>query len=249
MTSRRAPGFRVTPRDVAILRWVGRLRIATADQVADRFGLGRAVGYARLSGLARLGLLEHQRIFHAAAGIYLATRPGLEASELDLPPASVDLRTYAHDLELTSLVLELEREFGVDRVATEREMRSSDMGAGVPAAGPLRFAVPLVASYGQQQLTPLGHPRLHFADCAITGAKADDRTLAIELERTAKGRARLRRILTAYVGARHVAGVRYYVTNDRVHSLVDQEVGRLGAGRLVTVERRPGSRPDLKLVA
>ena len=68
-------GFRLTARDREMVRWIGRLRMATAAQVAERFDLGRAVGYARLSGLVRLGLLEHARIFHASPGVYLAPVP------------------------------------------------------------------------------------------------------------------------------------------------------------------------------
>jgi hypothetical protein len=48
-------GFRLTSRDRAIVRWIGRLRMAGAAQVAERFGLGRAVSYARLGGLVRAG--------------------------------------------------------------------------------------------------------------------------------------------------------------------------------------------------
>lgn len=75
--------------------------MATAAHVAERFQVGRAVGYARLSGLVRLGLLDHARIFHASPGVYLATRAGLAAVDVELPPARVDLRTYDHDLELS----------------------------------------------------------------------------------------------------------------------------------------------------
>jgi hypothetical protein len=105
-------GFRLTPRDKAIVRWIGRLRMVGAAQVAERFRLGRAVAYARLGGLVRLGLLKHARIFHGAPGVYLATRIGLASVDLELPSARVDLRTYAHDLELSWLVLGLERELG-----------------------------------------------------------------------------------------------------------------------------------------
>jgi hypothetical protein len=73
-------GFRVTSRDREIVRWVGRLRMVTAAQVAERFGLGRAVVYARLGGLAQLGFLEHRRIFHATPGVYQASRAGLARS-------------------------------------------------------------------------------------------------------------------------------------------------------------------------
>lgn len=222
-----AHAFRVTPRDREIVRWVGRLRMASARQVADRFRLGRAVSYARLSGLVRLGLIQHARIFHVAPGVYLATRSGLAAVGFRLPPARVDLRTYDHDLELTSLVVELEREFGANRVRTEREMRAVDTPPNLAPTARPQFAVPMSGARGQMQLTPVGNPRLHFPDCAVL--VGPDRVMAVELERTAKGRARLRRILSAYVSARHIAGVRYYAHGDRVRNLVDNEVAELKA--------------------
>ena len=100
--------------------------MVTAAQVGERFGLGRAVTYARLGGMVRLGFLEHARIFHGQPGVYLATRSGLSIADLELPPARVDIRTYAHDLELSSVVVELEREFGPERIKTERETRAAD---------------------------------------------------------------------------------------------------------------------------
>ncbi len=194
--------------------------MATAAQVGERFDLGRAVSYARLSGLVRLGLLEHARIFHATPGVYTATRAGLAAVDLALPAARVDVRTYHHDVELSSLVIELEREFGRERVTTEREMRASDTPVGAALVERPRFAVPLTGGRGRLVLTPVGHPRLHFPDCAVTRAGGDETILAVELERTPKGRARLRAILSGYVAARHIGLVRYYPTNRRVLDLV-----------------------------
>ena len=234
-------GFRVTVRDKEIVRWIGRLRMASATQVAERFDLGRAVTYARLAGLVRLGLLEHARVFHGAPGVYLATRAGLAAVDLGLPPARIDLRTYAHDLELTSLVSELEREHGRERVSTEREMRAADTPlGGVPAEGP-RFAIPLAGAHGQLQLTPAGRQRLHFPDCVVARrcGGTSPGMLAVELERTAKGRARLRRILAGYVAARHITAVRYYARSDRVRDLVESEVARLRANALIEVRDWP----------
>jgi hypothetical protein len=230
-------GFRVTARDREIVRWIGRLRIATAAQVGERFVLGRAVTYARLGGLVRFGLLDHVRIFHGEPGVYLATRAGLSMVGLALPAARVDVRTYAHDLDLSSLVLELEREFGPDRVRTEREMRRADTSLGTANTKRQRFAVPLLGTHGQLRLTPAGHPRLHFPDCAAVGASDDaaDRVLAVELERTAKGRARLRRILAGYVGARHIGAVRYYALDERVRRLIEREVAAQHAHSLIDV--------------
>lgn len=185
-----------------------------------------------------MGLLEHARIFHGAPGIYLATRAGLASVDLDLPPARVDLRTYAHDLELSSLVVDLEREFGRERVSTEREMRAADTPLGAAPAPRPRFAIALAGARGQLQLTPAGHPRLHFPDCAVA-AKTAEGVLAVELERTAKGRARLRRILAGYVAARHIRGVRYYTLGTRVSDLVKSEVAARRAHALIEVRDWP----------
>jgi hypothetical protein len=231
------PGFRITPRDREIVRWIGRQRMANARQVADRFRLGRAVSYGRLGGLVRLGLIEHARIFHGEPGVYLATRAGLAAVDLQLPPARVDLRTYDHDLELASLGVELEREFGAARLRTEREMRAADMPTEQRAGTRPRFAVPLSGARGQMQLTPVGHLRLHFPDCAVT--IGPDRVLAVELERTAKGRARLCRILSGYVSARHIAEVRYYAHGARVRELIESELAQLRASALVQIRPWP----------
>lgn len=233
-------GFRLTARDREMVRWIGRLRMATAAQVAERFGLGRAVSYARLNGLSRLGLLDHARIFHAVPGVYLATRAGLACVDLSLPPPRVDLRTYDHDVELSAVVIELEREFGAGRIATEREMRAADTPvAQAPVERP-GFAIQLAGAHGQLQLTPVGHPRLHFPDCAVfvENRESEGKVMAVELERTAKGRARLRRILAGYVASRHIDAVRYYVTAERVRDLVATEVASLKAQELIEIRKR-----------
>lgn len=245
----RSRGFRVTSRDGEIVRWIGRLRMVTATQVSERFDVGRAVGYARLSGLVKLGLLEHVRIFHSAPGVYTATRAGLATVDLGLPPARVDVRTYEHDVDLSSLVIALEHEFRVDRVTTEREMRAADTPLGAAPAERPRYAVSLARANGQMPLTPAGHPRLHFPDCAVRSADGHQCILAIELERTAKGRARLNGILSAYVAARHIDRVRYYATNERVQKLVEVTAADLRAETLVEVRRRTLRVTDLERAA
>jgi hypothetical protein len=218
--------------------------MATAAQVGERFVLGRAVSYARLSGLVRLGLLTHLRIFHGESGVYLATRAGLSIVDLELPPARVDIRTYAHDVELSSLVVDLEHEFGPERVRTERETRAADTSLGTAPTKQQRFAVQLTDAHGQLQLTPAGHRRLHFPDCTVVGAPGEsaERVLAVELERTAKGRTRLRRILAGYIAARHIGAVRYYALGERVRNLVESEVAAQRAHALIDVRAWPTQR-------
>lgn len=229
----------MTSRDREIVRWIGRLRMASAAQVAERFGVGRTVGYARLNGLVHAELLDHKRIFHEAPGVYVATRTGLRVAGLTFPPARVDLRTYEHDLGLSSLTIELEREFGEERIVSEREMRASDVTVGHASIEGPWFGIPVAGGPGQTPPTPPGRGRLHFADSAVAFGDRVSQTpiLAVELERTAKGTARLRRILSGYIASREVREVRYYTATDRTHALVRREVDRLSAGSLIDVRR------------
>jgi hypothetical protein len=220
--------------------------MTSAHQVAERFCVGRAVGYARLAGLVRLGLLEHRRVFHGIPGVYLATRAGLDLADVDLPPARLDVRTYDHDLELSSLVIELESEFGPDQVVTEREMRAQDTPLNSPPAEEPRFAVRLQSGRGQLQLTPVGHPRLHFPDCAVTGRSKADGLVVVELERSRKGSARLRGILSAYVAARHIGSVRYVATGKAVADLVRTQVAALNAEGFIEVAARSDALPPTR---
>lgn len=209
--------------------------MVTAGQVAGRFRVGRSQCYARLTGLVRLGLLSHQRLLYGQPGVYLATRTGLDLTGVALPAATIDLRTYAHDLEMTSLVSELERDAAPRsaNVLTERELRSIDTPAGrSPDHYKPRFAVPF--GRGQQlSLSPAGAPRVHFPDAVIV--EANECTTAVELELSAKGRARLRGILRAYAAARHVAHVIYYAASPRVFDLLADEVTGLRAERVIEV--------------
>jgi hypothetical protein len=129
MGENRRRGFRVTGRDLAMVRWLGRQRFAEAGQVARRFGMDERNTYRRLRGLVALGPLDHQRVLHGQPGVYLATREGLAAVGLRLPAPRVDLRTYAHDLGAAGLAIELEREFGAEAIVMERELRSLDTNA------------------------------------------------------------------------------------------------------------------------
>ena len=105
----------------------------------------------------------------------------------------------------------------------------------------------LTGTHGQLELTPAGHRRLHFPDCVVVGAPGEsaERALAVELERTAKGRTRLRRILAGYIAARHIGAVRYYALGERVRNLVQSEVGAQRAHALIDVRAWPAQRQTL----
>jgi hypothetical protein len=218
-------GFRVTGRDLQMVRWVGRLRFVEARQVARRFGMDDRNVYRRLRGLVSLSLLEHRRVFHAQPGAYTATRDGLEAAGVALPPARLDIRTYSHDREVASLMVALECEFGVASVVTERELRSLDVGA------PER---PRYAVWRGAERTRRG---LHFPDLAVELGGGG--VLAVEVELSAKGRTRLASIVAAYVRARQVERVRYYAAPGAIAG-VRRAVRRVGAEALFEIRAWEG---------
>ncbi len=209
-------GFRVTARDLAMVRWLGRLRFAEARHIAERFEMDERNAYRRLRGLVRLGLVAHRRVLHGQPGAYWATRAGLDAIGLLLPPAGVDIRTYEHDRLLVATAIRLEREFSRPDVKTEREMRSRD-------------AAPAQPRYAVRRAGQLGRRGLHFPDLAVDGI--DGRPLAVEVELTAKGRGRLDSIVAGYVAARHIVAVRYYAAPAAKAGL-ERAISRAGAGDL-----------------
>jgi hypothetical protein len=52
--------------------------------------MARSKAYGRLQGLVELGLVEHERRV-PGLGVFLATRRGLAAAEVELAPARVSL--------------------------------------------------------------------------------------------------------------------------------------------------------------
>lgn len=121
-----------------------------------------------------------------------------------------------HDVEAVWLALELEREFSADAVLTERELRSRDMASAWAAH---RCGEPLAPRYAVA-LKLNGGPRgLHFPDLVVDGGGPRGGLLAIELERTAKGAGRRRKIVAAYRDGLHVDQVRYYAAPATMRTL------------------------------
>ena len=209
----------MTARDIEMLRWIGRLRFAEANQVARRFAMDERNAYRRLRGLVARELIAHQRVFHALPGAYSSTASGLIAAGLQLPRPRLDIRTYAHDRAAASVTIELEAEFGPAAVRTERELRSHDAG------DPPRPRYAVRRGYG------LGRRGLHFPDLAIE--LDDGKSLAVEIELTAKGTRRLDSIVLAYLSGRHHC-VRYYAAPAALGG-VERAVARAGARDLLDI--------------
>jgi Helix-turn-helix domain len=220
-------GFQTTRRDVEIVSWLARAGAATAAQVGARWpSMPESNVYRRLRGLVRLGLVEHRRLLHGEPGVYLATRVGLDMAELAFDRAArISPGRVAHQVAATWLGLALEAEHGAENVLWERELRSADGNGGPPS-----YAVELGGRL------PSGRPKLHFPDFVVF-AGGDERPVAVELELTAKGRARLEGIVRGYVRARHLARACYYVGSPAVERSVMAAVRAVRAERVVEVVR------------
>jgi len=179
--ARAAAGFRIQERDLEIVEWLGRVRLATVVEVQQRFEMARSKAYGRLQGLVELGLVEHERRV-PGLGVFLATRRGLAAAECELAPARLSLGSVQHDLALAAVVAELEVGEVGDEVLTERELRALGAEDGVE-----RFRPRLQRRRG-------GTSR-HWPDLVVL-----DRSmwLAVEVELTQKSAERTREILAGY---------------------------------------------------
>jgi len=209
--------IRLTQGDVEVLGFVGRHRFATAPQVARWAGRSEKKIYPRLCGLRAHELVEFHRPL-IERGVYVATRAGLAAAGLDLPPARVEIATFTHDRLVADLAVDLER--AGDEVVTEREMRHTDETPDSEGGRP-RYAV-VLPSGGR-----------HYPDLMVV--RPSGRFGAVEIELSPKNRARRERILGGYARARHIETVTYHVGHPRIGDLVARSAVVLGIGDLIEV--------------
>ena len=210
----RRGGFRITERDDEMVRFAGLHVAVEARQLAEWLEMDEAHVFRRGARLAELGLLQRNRILHDRPGAYSATAAGLERARLELPVARINLAHYEHSLELVSLYIELEREFGYGRVLSERQLRSLELRALAQAERARRSHRPTHAVALRSAARGL-----HFPDLVVEWGAPDGGQLAVELELTPKSRGRRAQILAAYRDAAHVERVRYYATPEALRAL------------------------------
>jgi hypothetical protein len=218
-------------RDLTIVRWVGRLGVATAPDVAERFGLGDRAALARLGAGVRAGLLARRRVLADQPALYLATRAGLRATGLDrLATCRVSAASFTHARACARVAVALERE-PPGRVMSDRELRAAERACG-------RRLASAELGIGRD-----GSPRSHHPDLVLwpggegspgveawpdgegrpDGERWPDveaaRPLAVEVELTVKSPARLRAICRAWARNRRICGVVYYASRPAERAL------------------------------
>jgi hypothetical protein len=199
LVSRQRHAVAQCERDRALLGWLARFRFVTSELAGDRFGVSRQRAAVRLGRLVEAGHVERHTAGPASQQLFSLTHRGAAAIE---QPARRAPRTDAnreHELALVWLATRLERDTQAV-VLTEREIRQRE------AAGLRRYSVRVLRA---------GHPPARrWPDLVIE--HADRRRTAIELERAAKGTARLRRIADAYATDPAYDEVRFIATTASV---------------------------------
>jgi hypothetical protein len=124
-------GVLVTPRDRAMLAWIGRHGIVTPEQAARRFfarsdgEIGMRAAYRRLAKLESLRLVRRDATpLWRSPHVIRITQAGAKAGEIDLAPARLVEPEIRHSLALVDLMEELNGENPGGQSRTEREIRS-----------------------------------------------------------------------------------------------------------------------------
>jgi hypothetical protein len=218
--------IRLTDRDRVLLGFAACHRIVLAAHLEILLGATPAAVATRLRALQRAGYLGAQRPFDRQPRSYWITRRGLGAIESSLPTPRPELGSYRHDLGVAWLWLAGRHgAFGPAReIVSEREMRSRDGTSG-------RRADPFGVRLGG--VGPGGRQRLHYPDLLLVGAKG--RRVALELELSAKGRARRERILAGYAADGRIDSVLYLVDRPATARAIRSSASRLGISDRVHV--------------
>jgi len=202
---RRARGFRLTERDRAIAAFIDRLGYATAEQVAERFGLSQRMSWRRLQALGEHGQLRNARLLDGP-GVYYT--PGTSKPKV---------RDLEHTLAVNWVVLQLELA-GLE-VVTERRMRQADR-AGQPG----RWSIPMASDYIS------GRQRTHRPDLV---ARIADAQIPVEVELTRKSRRRLQELMGAWARRALYSQVVYLCGSIATRDLVVRQARRAGADLIV----------------
>ncbi|MBV9336161.1 MAG: hypothetical protein JO243_09730, partial [Solirubrobacterales bacterium] len=220
--------IRLTDQDLELLGFLAEHRLALPDHAAKLLGVRPKTATGRLDKLVDGGYVRREPLFRGKPPMYLIDKDGLDVIGSSLPAPRIDLRGYEHDVGLAWLWLAARGgTFGALRaVIGERRLRSHD-GAREPGAEP--FGVRLGG------VGPAGRERLHYPDLLLT--TADGGRIALELELSSKGPARLETILTGYGADPRIDGVVYLVQSASVARTVQETARRLGISSLVHLQR------------
>jgi hypothetical protein len=235
-------GTRITARDLELLGFIAEHRLVLPGHIQALLTTSSEAASARLRSLASAGYLRQEAIFHRQPSCYQITRKGLATIGSGYGPPRLDLRCYSHDVGIAWLWLAARRgTFGPLREqVSERRLRSLD-------ARPDRSGGPAGVRLGG--FGPAGKPRLHYPDVLLV--LEGGQRVAVELELTAKGRARRDKILSGYAVDSRIDAVLYLVDDAATARAIKASARSIGIPDMVHVQwvrwpqARSGGRGEL----
>jgi hypothetical protein len=211
---------RVSGRDVEVLEFVARYGVVPRSAVARWAGTAKTVTGEREKRLRDAGLVEVSRPWMSPEPVVVATGKGLAlCGRPELPKAKASPRTLRHFAAAAHLAVDLER--AGEQLLSERQLLAHER-----AMGRRDFSIRL-----------RGEEKYHRPDLIAIGKPPS----IIEVELTAKGKARLDEIIAGWkmaVERGRFAGVRYYCSSEAL-PYVKRAVDRVGAQEQVRVELLP----------
>jgi hypothetical protein len=225
----------LTARDRRMLHFLAEHRLVLESQIVSLLGDSRSSVQRRLRTLAAKGYLAHKPGFDRSRCCVIRPR-GLAAIGSALKAPEENLGMYRHDVGVAWLWLAAARgRFGpLADVIGERRIRSHDMAfPGDPYA--LRLG-----GYDEH-----GRERRHCPDILLIDHSGH--RLALELELTAKNKARREEILAGYGADRRLAGVLYVVEKNShgraIGRAIESTAAELGIGERLQVRPLPPLEP------
>jgi len=225
----------LTKEDLGLLGFLAEHRVCLASQVQRLLGWPADRVQERLNALAGERLLVCEPIFQGYPAACWITRRGLGAIESRLSPPRVDLKGYRHDVGVAWLWLAArDGVFGrLAELRSERTMRSEDRRADRQGR-PSGVGIGAVGAGGGE--------RLHYPDLLLE--LEGGHRVAIELELTGKGAARLERIMLGYATDARIDAVVYLVPAGPLGERIKSAARRAGISDLVHVQRLARGSPE-----
>jgi DNA-binding Lrp family transcriptional regulator len=224
VTDTQAP---ITERDHQLLALLAEHRSMVVPQLATALDVALPTAARRVRKLKDRGLLITGIPLEGQPRPALITRAGLAEIGSDLREPTENRAEYRHDIGVGWLHLAAQQGvFGeITDLRLDREMRQHDSRRGLEGQ---RVAVEL-DSYGSSG------PMRHYPDLLLTTTSGD--RVAIELELSNKGVARLEDIMYGYAHDSKVGAVLYLVESDAVARTVAKAARNAGIESQVHVQR------------
>lgn len=241
--------IRLTERDMEIMTFLARYRIANVSLLAQRFGTSVSALRNRLPALEREGLITCSWVTQTKGKVWLITSAGLATVGMSLTAPTVRWGQLRHTLGLTEMGIKFE--LAGENVLTEREIRAAatrytptkrlrtaiDFAATVQALE--EGADPVVERIRTALTVPVpGRGFGHIPDMVLArepypnGASG---SIAIELELTRKGLSEWKTVLTAYRDSPNFDQVYYLVVSSEIKRGLEGVIKALGAQNKIHV--------------